>query len=105
MAFQVGNKLSNGRPAGSKNKNSETVRKKFLELVQNNINQIEQDLEGLAALERIQVIIQLSKFVLPTLKSTNVQTEFKEQRIFNIINYDEENPDFQRISKELENNY
>ena len=48
------------------------IRKKYLELIENNFDQLEKDLKTLRASERVKAIIDLSKFVLPTLKATEM---------------------------------
>lgn len=62
-----------GRPKGSKNKVTEDIRGQFETLVQNNINQLDDDLKSMKPRERVKAIIELSRFVLPTLKSTSVE--------------------------------
>ena len=64
-----------GRPVGSKNNATTEIRKKYLELIENNFEQLESDLQTLKASERVKAIIELSKFILPTLKS--YRNEFK----------------------------
>ena len=64
-----------GRPVGSKNNATTEIRKKYLELIENNFDQLESDLQTLKASERVKAIIELSKFILPTLKS--YRNEFK----------------------------
>ena len=70
-----------GRPAGSKNNATTEIRKKYLELIENNFEQLEKDIKSLKASERVKAIIDLSKFVLPTLKATemslNNETKFQ----------------------------
>ena len=61
-----------GRPVGSKNNATTETRKKYQELIENNFEQLEQDLKSLRASERVKAIIDLSKFVLPTLKATEM---------------------------------
>jgi hypothetical protein len=65
---------------GSKGVTTE-IRKKYLELIQNNFEQLETDLQTLKASERVKAIIELSKFILPTLKATemslNNETKFQ----------------------------
>ena len=56
---------------GSKGVTTE-IRKKYLELIQNNFEQLETDLQTLKASERVKAIIELSKFILPTLKATEM---------------------------------
>ncbi|HLV92822.1 MAG TPA: hypothetical protein VKX34_06840 [Aequorivita sp.] len=64
-----------GRPKGSKNKATAEVREKFRELVECNLSKFQDDLDSLEPLERLKIIIQLAKFVLPTLKSAEITGE------------------------------
>ena len=74
MPFATDDKRINrvGRPKGSMNKATQEIRQKYLELIQNNFEQLETDLRSLRSAERIKAIIELSKFVLPTLKATEM---------------------------------
>jgi len=56
---------------GSKGVTTE-IRNKYLQLIENNIEQLEQDLQTLKASEGVKAIIELSKFILPTLKATEM---------------------------------
>ena len=72
-----------GRPVGSKNNATTEIRKKYLELIENNFEQLEKDIKSLKASERVKAIIELSKFILPTLKATemSLNNESKFQAI------------------------
>ena len=70
--FKKGNKLG-GRKPGSKNKTTEEIRSKFSELLENNLETIQKDLDKLEPEERLKIILSLSKFVLPTLKTTELK--------------------------------
>ena len=72
-----------GRPVGSQNNATTEIRQKYLELIENNFEQLEKDLKTLRASERVKAIIDLSKFVLPTLKATemSLSNETKFQAI------------------------
>jgi len=61
-----------GRPKGSMNKATAEIREKYLQLIQNNFETLETDLKTLRSAERIKAIIELSKFILPTLKATEM---------------------------------
>jgi len=82
MPFTKGDKNINrkGRTTGSKGVTTE-IRNKYLQLIENNFEQLEQDLQTLKASERVKAIIELSKFILPTLKATemslNNETKFQ----------------------------
>ena len=85
MPFTKGDKNINrsGRKSGSTNKTTTEIRKKYLELIEKNFEQLETDLKSLRASERVKAIIELSKFILPTLKATemSLSNETKFQAI------------------------
>tara|TARA_R110001606_G_scaffold399168_1_gene581247 strand:- start:1863 stop:2153 length:291 start_codon:yes stop_codon:yes gene_type:complete len=83
-----------GRPKGSMNKATAEIRERYLQLIQNNFETLENDLKALRSAERIKAIIELSKFILPTLKATEVEVstsnnfqpitiEWKSEKEFN----------------------
>ena len=74
MKFTENNKLGNGRPKGSTNVATKEIRERFNLLVENNIDTLQKDIASLEPFQRIKVIIELSKFILPTLKSVDVTT-------------------------------
>ena len=83
MGFDTNKERINkgGRPKGSMNKATAEIRERYLCLIENNFEQLETDLRTLKANERIKAIIELSKFILPTLKATemslNNETKFQ----------------------------
>ena len=74
MGFDTNKESINkaGRPKGSMNKATAEIREKYLQLIQNNFETLETDLKTLRSAERIKAIIELSKFILPTLKATEM---------------------------------
>ena len=58
-----------GRPHGSKNKTQEQIREYFQQLLSENLEQLSEDLQSLKPEQRIKVLLELSKFVLPQLKA------------------------------------
>ena len=80
MPFTTEDKRINrvGRPKGSKNKATNDIRDKFQELIESNYEQLEKDLKTLRASERVKAIIDLAKFILPTLKATEVDISSSE---------------------------
>lgn len=64
-----------GRPKGSKNLATQAVRERFQELVENNLSTFQDDLDSLQPYERLTIVMQLAKFVLPTLKATELTTD------------------------------
>ena len=63
-----------GRKAGTPNKITKDLREKFKLIVEDNLNKLQNDIEQLEPKDRIKVIIDLSKFVLPTLRATDIKT-------------------------------
>jgi hypothetical protein len=63
-----------GRTAGAVNKTTKEIREHFQNLVSSNLEQLDNDLKSLEPLQRLKVIIELSKFVVPTLKATELTT-------------------------------
>ena len=97
MGNTTGSKYA-GRIKGTKNKNLIEVRNAFQLLVENNIERLQEDLDSLNPFERIKVIIDLSKFCLPTLKAVDVMP----------VNIITERPNIQFIEstiKEIESKY
>ena len=71
MANTTGKKYG-GREKGTPNKITIEIREKFTLLVDNNIDRLQEDIDKLAPKDRIKILIELSKFVLPTLKATEI---------------------------------
>jgi hypothetical protein len=63
-----------GRTAGAVNKTTSEIREQFQNLITNNLDQLNEDLSSLEPLQRLKMIIELSKFVVPTLKATELTT-------------------------------
>ena len=73
MANNTGQKFG-GRTKGTPNRNTNEIRQNFQLLIENNLVKLESDLKALEPKDRIKAILELSKFVLPTLKSTELST-------------------------------
>jgi hypothetical protein len=63
-----------GRTKGTPNRTTNEIRERFQKLVDDNLEQLENDIKDLEPKERIKSILELSKFVLPTLKATELTT-------------------------------
>lgn len=63
-----------GRTKGTPNHTTAEIREHFQNLVSDNLEQLDNDLKTLEPLQRLKVIIELSKFVVPTLKATELTT-------------------------------
>ena len=65
----------NGRTPGSTNKTTKEIRNIFKNLLENNLETIQNDLNELEAKDRLNVLIKLSAFVIPTLRSIELKDE------------------------------
>ena len=74
-----------GRTVGAVNKTTAEIREHYQNLVSNNLEQLDNDLKGLEPLQRLKMIIELSKFVVPTLKATELTTTGTENGFNPII--------------------
>jgi hypothetical protein len=83
LASRAG-KLSSRR--GIPNKASSQVREAFKQLVESNLPQMQSDLDSLEPKDRIKFILDLAKFILPTLQAVSVD-DLKENEAqgFNVL--------------------
>lgn len=93
--FTKGNE---GRPKGSANKNTTVIRDAFSELLKGNLEQIQEDFKELEPRERIKLFLDMSKYIIPTLKATELDLgdnfkdalkytpEEREKRIKELLN-------------------
>jgi len=64
-----------GRTKGAVNKTTAQIREHYQKLVSDNLEQLNNDLKSLEPLQRLKMIIELSKFVVPTLKQQDLTLE------------------------------
>lgn len=83
MSNTTGKKFG-GRTKGSTNRTTTEIREHYQNLVSNNLEQLNDDLKSLEPLHRLKMIIELSKFVVPTLKATELTADL-ENKNFNPI--------------------
>ena len=74
-----------GRTVGTPNKTTSEIREHFQNLITENLGQLNQDLKELEPLQRLKMIIELSKFVVPTLKATDLSLSDNDEEKFNQI--------------------
>jgi hypothetical protein len=74
MRFEKGNNLG-GRKAGSKNKITQDIREAFKKLIEDNINGLQEDIDSLDPKDRLRLIIDISQYVIPRLKQTDVSAD------------------------------
>lgn len=71
MANNTGQKFG-GRTKGVLNKDTAEIRNSFQLLIEDNLKQLEQDLKALEPKDRVKAILDLSKFVIPTMRATEL---------------------------------
>lgn len=67
--IQKNNEKKGGRIAGTPNKITTETRSQFKNLLECNFDTIQSDLDSLKPMERLTVLIQIAKIVLPALQS------------------------------------
>jgi hypothetical protein len=67
-----------GRKAGSLNKATKDIRHAFTLLIESNIDTLQQDLDSLEPRERLKLIIELSQYVIPKLRSVDLKSDVEE---------------------------
>lgn len=70
-----------GRTKGTPNKATAELRERFTSLLESNFDTIQNDLDSLEPKDRIKTILEISKFVIPTLKSVDHQIETDLQNL------------------------
>ena len=70
--FTKGNR---GRPKGTPNKTTKEIREKFQFIIENNIDAIQDDLNELEPKDRVKMLLELSQYVIPKLKATEITTD------------------------------
>lgn len=78
---QSGN--TEGRPKGSANKNTTVIRDAFSELLKGNLDQLQKDFKELEPKDRIKLFLDMSKYIIPTLKATELDLGDKTIDKFN----------------------
>jgi hypothetical protein len=73
-----------GRKKGTPNKDTREIRDNFQTLIEGNIEQLQQDLKDMSAKDRVKAILDLARFVIPTLKAVE-QTTTQEHNIQPLI--------------------
>ena len=63
-----------GRTKGTLNKTTVEMRGAFQDLLESNLIKMQEDIDSLEPKDRIKIILELSKFVITTLKATELTT-------------------------------
>jgi hypothetical protein len=64
-----GKRENAGRRKGSINKATKEIRDSFQKLVENNMDKLQKDLDEMSGKDRMKTILELARFVIPTLKA------------------------------------
>jgi len=67
-----------GRKAGSLNRATKDIRDAFTLLIENNIDTLQEDLNGLEPKERVKLLLDMAQFVVPKLRSIDLQSDIEE---------------------------
>ena len=67
-----------GRKAGSLNRATKDIRGAFSLLIENNIDTLQEDLNGLEPKQRVKLLLDMAQFVVPKLRSIDLQTDEEE---------------------------
>jgi hypothetical protein len=96
-----------GRTKGVVNKSTTEIREHYQKLVSDNLEQLDSDLKSLEPLQRLKMIVEISKFVVPTLKATELTTDKENGFSPIVINLGNgiSPEDIRRIDAELEAKY
>ena len=95
----------NGRPIGSVNKTTIQIRESYRNLIEDNIEQIKKDLKTLEPKDRLQFLLHLSRFILPTLRSVELDANTAESKFTPIEVTIIGSEEYEEISKNLEARY
>jgi len=74
-----------GRPKGTPNKTTAEIRENFTLLLDNNIDKMQSDIDQMEPTQRVKILLELAKFVLPTLKAMELNTSNENKGFTPII--------------------
>ena len=79
MPFKEGNNMGRGRPKGASNKSTETIKRSISMLLENNINTVQSELDEMQPRDRVNALLQFTKFVIPTQKAIEIDNRESEE--------------------------
>ena len=91
MAFKNNKELASragklGTRKGVPNRINHEVRKSFQLLVENNLERLQSDIDELEPKDRIKIILDMAKFILPTLQAVSIDDlREDEAESFNVL--------------------
>ena len=76
MPFEKGHSGNeNGRPKGSSNKATSKVRDAYTKLLEDNLDQLKDDFKELEPKERIKLFLDMTKYIIPQLKASELKLD------------------------------
>ena len=86
------NQKYGGRTKGTPNKTTAELRERFTLLLESNMDRIQSDLDTLEPKDRIRTLLEISKFIIPTLKAVDntinpIRSEFNIKDLYNCIEF------------------
>lgn len=74
MKFEKGNTYGKGRTKGTPNVSTKHIRDAFTNILNDNLDALREDIKSMDSKQRPKVLMELSKFILPQLKATELST-------------------------------
>ena len=79
--FKSGNP-GGGRPKGSKNKNSERIRKFFGDFIEQHLDSLHESFEELDARDKFRVLLDMARYIIPVLRAQGELIEELSDELF-----------------------
>ena len=87
MPFETGKPKTGGRAKGVENKNKLSLKSKIQSIAENQIDSLEYDLENMDAKDRVNFVLKLLPYLLPTQKETKINfSDLTDEEIDSLIN-------------------
>jgi hypothetical protein len=82
-----------GRTKGTPNKTTAELRERFTLLLETNMDRIQSDLDTLEPKDRIRTLLEISKFIIPTLKAVDntinpVRSDFDIKDLYKCVGFE-----------------
>ena len=86
------NQKFGGRTKGTPNKTTAELRERFTLLLESNMDRIQSDLDTLEPKDRIRTLLEISKFIIPTLKAVDnninpIRSDFNIKDLYNYVEF------------------
>jgi len=96
MAFENNNTLGRGRKKGSQNFCTASIKQNLQSLVESNLINLNDDLKSLSPKDRVKAVIDLCKYVVPSLKQVDAEvtnggtdlnflSQYSEEELYKIL--------------------